>query len=270
MNLTSLNRVLEAMGISLSTTDTALTNALNLIISAVSKQIENSPYFGRYIEQKARTEDFDVEERQKIFALRGVPILATPTPLAYNDDDREFATGTEIDTDCYRINNNRGIFTFDDYDLSAGAGVLRITYTGGLGLHSDRAIITAVAGGTGAYTADEEVTGQTSGARGKYVSLSGVTLTISVLSGEFIAGEVVRGNTSTTVRTISAITQTPIVMAYPDIALACELQSMFVYKRRNDIGLGSESMQGSSISINKPLGLLPEVQELLRPFKVYG
>jgi len=102
-------------------------------------------------------------------------------------------------------------------------------------LHTDRMIVTAVTGRTGSYTADEEVTGQTSGARGKYVSLSGVTLTVSVLSGEFVTGEIIKGNTSSTVRTISAITQNPIVMAYPDIALACELQSMFIQKRRQDM-----------------------------------
>jgi len=268
MNLTSLNRALEAMGISLGTTDTALTNSLNLIISAVSKQIENSPFFFRYAELKARTEDFDIEARQKLVSVRAVPILATPTPLVYNDEDREFALATLIDDDDYGINYNRGIFTFDNYDLVAGNGALRITYTGGLGLHTDRMIVTAVTGGTGSYTADEEVTGQTSGARGKYVSLSGVTLTVSVLSGEFVTGEIIKGNTSSTVRTISAITQNPIVMAYPDIALACELQSMFIQKRRQDIGLGSESMQGGSISINKSFQLLPEVVDLLSPYRV--
>lgn len=269
MNLTTVDRVREAMGISLTMLDTELDNALRHIITGTSSHIEKSPVFDRYIERKQRTEDFNVINRQKIFNVKGAPIFSTPAPLVYNDTNREFDSTTLIDASDYGINYARGIFTFDNYDLMAGSGILRIIYTGGLGLHTDRMIVTCVAGGTGSFTASEVITGQTSGARGKFVSLSADTLTISVLSGEFITNEIVKGDTSNTVRTISAITQTPIVMAYPDIAYACELQSMFVYKRRDLIGLGSASMAGGSIAIPKALQLLDEVQEILSCYRIY-
>ena len=53
-----------------------------------------------------------------------------------------------------------------------------------------------------------------------------------------------------------------------DIEFAIIMQVAFFFQRKDQIGIGSESTDGS-LSINKSFGLLPEVKRMLEKYKVY-
>ena len=263
MNLTTLDRVKYLADIKGATQD----SLIKQLISAVSSQIERSNLFDRYIEQKARTEYFDTEYDQKIISVKGVPIVSI-TSLDF-DTARVWGSGSAVDASLYGINNARGQLKFDQYVFSRGFGALKLVYTGGLAISTDRFIASVVVGGSGSFTASEIVTGGTSNARGTFVSLAGDVITIDVIAGIFEAGEVVTGLTSTKSRTLLAITQTPLVMAYPDLALACEIQVKYIKDRKDNLGLRSVSQEGGSISTYQTGQLLPEVKDIIKAYKIY-
>jgi len=55
-----------------------------------------------------------------------------------------------------------------------------------------------------------------------------------------------------------------------DLVEAAILQSSFIFKRRNDIGLASVSFEGGAISKSEPVRLLPMVKDILKDFKKPG
>lgn len=55
-----------------------------------------------------------------------------------------------------------------------------------------------------------------------------------------------------------------------ELQYATILQSVFIFKRRKDIGLNSVSMPDGSISVNAPTDLLPEVKQVLQSLRKAG
>ncbi len=267
MNLTTLARVKTLLEVKGDTLDTVLKQ----IIRSVSKAIENSALFDRYIERKLRTEYFDTDYAQPIVSVKGVPIDEDTAPLIYHDTAREFATGTLIDAGNYYVQAARGIIKFDRYTLSEGKGSLKIVYTGGLSESTDRMVVT-ISSIVGTFTVGETVTGGTGGATGTVVSIdvSNLTMTVDVLTGEFELDETITGGTSNATCVIDAITQNPIVMAYPDLAHACEIQAGFIQQRRNTLGQKSVSLEGGSVSTFQTLKFLPEVRQILNTYRRFG
>ena len=49
-----------------------------------------------------------------------------------------------------------------------------------------------------------------------------------------------------------------------DISLATTMQTAFIFRRRKDIGVSSISMPDGSLSVNVPVKLLPEVENMLK------
>jgi len=54
-----------------------------------------------------------------------------------------------------------------------------------------------------------------------------------------------------------------------DLRLAAIMQTVFIFQRRNDLGLTSLSGEGGSISVQFPMKLLPEVGEILQNYKIW-
>jgi len=52
------------------------------------------------------------------------------------------------------------------------------------------------------------------------------------------------------------------------IKMACVLQSVHTFRRRNDLGLSFSSMPNGQLAVNTALGLLPIVDKALRPYKL--
>jgi hypothetical protein len=54
-----------------------------------------------------------------------------------------------------------------------------------------------------------------------------------------------------------------------DLNMACIMQSAFIFKMREKIGLTSISGEGGSVSVYQPMKLLPEVNDVLSTYKIH-
>ena len=52
-----------------------------------------------------------------------------------------------------------------------------------------------------------------------------------------------------------------------DVQLGVIIQTAFTFRRRKDIGVSSFSLPDGSMTVNTPLKLLPEVADILRPYR---
>jgi hypothetical protein len=60
------------------------------------------------------------------------------------------------------------------------------------------------------------------------------------------------------------------VLAYPDLAQAVDLQSAFLFKRRNFLGVSGLGTQGGSVSFLDKLELLPQVKDTIAGYRRIG
>jgi len=95
---------------------------------------------GRLAEKTERVVDLDVRARQTIFSLPAYPIDTGETFTLVNDPNRSF-TGAAVSSSNYVVKADLGAFVLDVPELVPGYGVLRVTYTGGMG--ADAASIAA-------------------------------------------------------------------------------------------------------------------------------
>lgn len=258
MNLTTLTRVKKLLDIEGTAKDNLLTNYI------VSESLEIEKHLGRHVLQESRTETYTVETWENVVWLKGYPVKSSPAPQFRSDFLRQF-TGSAIDATMYDLNLQRGRVYFDRYRLNWGPGTFQAIYTGGLALTAAR-LKGGASGGALTYTVGEVVSGSSSGASGKFVSEAGGIITLTVDFGLFEVGDVLTGATSGATRNLTSITETPLVMAFPDIALACEEQVAYLYKQRDHMGLSSISAEGGSVSFETPRGLIPQVQRRLVPY----
>lgn len=57
---------------------------------------------------------------------------------------------------------------------------------------------------------------------------------------------------------------------FPDLEMAARIQAAFIYKKKDKLGLGAESVGGGSISVADALELQPEVKSILDGYKRYA
>ena len=106
--------------------------ALDLIIPAVSRQIESAAGVGLYTE--SRTQVFDVELGQQRFLLNSLDI--TTITSVKTSTDRDFDTAgkfTLVDPEDYTVESVRGRLTIDRWNMAAGVGAMQVVHTGGIG-----------------------------------------------------------------------------------------------------------------------------------------
>jgi hypothetical protein len=267
INLTTLARVKRLINFEPDSDGVVTTKhdaLLKDLIRATSKEIERSPLFNRFINIEARTEKFNVISGQKTFTLKAAPISATANIEIRNILARQ-GIDVELSELYYDINYERGIITFD-YDLIPGNGALQIKYTGGLAISTDR-LISTISGRQGLDIGDT-VTGALSEAQGEIIGVSETEIVIAITYGEFQENElVVKDGDDASYCTLVLFTQIPLVMAYEDLAHACDLQVKFLFMRKDEIGLKSVSDQGGSITSYEKQDLLPEVKRILSAYK---
>ena len=269
MNLTTIGRVKKLLTMDSDKYDPLLRQ----LISSVSKAMINSPFFNRYAEKVERTEYFDVEYGQKVLQVKGYPIDTGETFKIWHDTSRTFADSSLVAATNYYVEAKSGMIRFDRYTLSEGVGSLKIQYTGGLSASADRLLAT-ISSISNDFTVSEVVEGQTSGALGilKSIYPSGLSIDIEVTSGEFQVGETIKGKGSADSIPsciLGTISQNPIVMAYADLAYACDVQVGFVYGMKDNIGQKSVSIEGGSVSY-EPQTFLPDVKRILRSYRRFG
>jgi len=270
MNLTNIYRVKQYMKFGFTNIDDD--HIFNQLVQSVSKMIENSPLFDRYAEKVERTETFDTEYGQEIFPLRGVPVDTALTFKVWHDIARDYGDTALLDADNYYIEGATGILKVDNFTVAKGKGSLRVQYTGGLSPHTDR-LTGTIETVSGTFTSGEFVGGSLSGARGKLVgsiTTGDTAITIVVINGIFEANETITGETSAKTCKLKTITQTPLVMSYPDLAMACDMQCAFQFQRKTEVGLRSVSVEGGSINTYEPTEFLPEVRRVLSSYRRIG
>jgi len=237
--------------------------ALRQIVSDISKSIIKA--LNREVRKQEYTEYFDIRKGQEVFQLKAYPVVTGATFKVYHDSVREFSESTLIDSSNYDINSgaDEGILTIDDYTLTAGSGYLKVVYTGGLATVTAEMTVTT-SGESGSFAAENIIIGGTSGAIATVVSFSDHTLKATVTAGVFVVGETITAGSKSAV--IDSIDVNPLVMAYPDLAGACEKQSGFVYQRRTQIGVSSMSVEGGSVSFYKDQ-FQPEVKGVIERYR---
>jgi hypothetical protein len=105
-------------------------------IAAYTRLFERMTH--RLVEATSRTAVFDVDGRTQTFFLPGVPVSSITS--IKNDPDRAFGSGTEVDSDDYRLEDAAGLVVVDQTVLSIGRGALQIVYVGGLGADADAVV----------------------------------------------------------------------------------------------------------------------------------
>lgn len=134
MDLTTLARVKTLLAISASDDDTLL----NQLITAVSSEVEK--FLNRTATAATYTEQYDVDEGQRVFFLRAYPVTALTSIKV--DILRSFTDAVAVDSSLYYADLARGKIKFDGYQPIPGPGVFQAVYTGGMAANAG-AFVTA-------------------------------------------------------------------------------------------------------------------------------
>lgn len=129
MDLTTTTRVKTQLDGGGGSTGTKQDTLIGQLISVYSASIEK--HLGRWVQETARTEQFDIQPGQQRVYLKGFPV--TTFTSVKHADDRDFDAVDAIDSGNYYLDEARGCLTFDGYYLAPGPGVLQVVSTGGMG-----------------------------------------------------------------------------------------------------------------------------------------
>lgn len=134
VNATTLAKVKELLGDAGTANDALLLS----IIDSVSREFEG--YVGYELEQKQRTEDYDLGLNDEIIFLRNVPVVSVAEVKVW-PSNWDFASATALTADRdYRLGPDGQLFL--NIRVRAGFQKARVTYTAGLGA-TDAAVIAA-------------------------------------------------------------------------------------------------------------------------------
>jgi hypothetical protein len=140
---------------------------------------------------------------------------------------------------------------------------MRITYVGGMAYSVDTSVesISAV---TGTPSIGEAFT-SISGSTGKIIAFDSVamTATIQIATGGLSYGDILTGATSHATLTIGATIQESILSDYADLAKAADMQTAYMYQRRNSLGRTATTSGNGTTTFEKDYELLPGVKQIL-------
>jgi hypothetical protein len=289
INLTTAARVNLHMGRALDSDGANRSNglirdkkALDLLIGMLSRDAMVR-VMKRAVQKKSRTETFDIADNQRDFWVLASPIhvdtdIDTDITIYKNTDTPRDFTGSsdEVSADyilCDDLRRREGRITIER-DYAAAVSALQIAYTGGM------ATETVISGTNGAVTGGTTLTsaGQTFTTKGVAVGdmlaitesgdadhglhpitaiPSETTLTAPTLAGTASTGldyEIISGT----------VDQDTIVGKYEDIALAVDIQAMFMWQNRDQMGIQSEGIAGASFTFLRPVKWLDESLAILK------
>jgi len=236
-------------------------------------------YIDRSILKTTYTEYFTVAPTTRIYWLKAIPIV-TLTDV-YTDPTGEWEGDESEVTDCFMNEYASAVCMPFGYNLlTAGPNSLRIRYTGGLAAHAvDATYIISATGYTGTFTVDSFVFGSSSGAVGIVKSYTALTraLVVENYYGQFTVGETLSqtmgesAGAETASGVIESVSIPSLCDVAPDIIMACEMQVRYMWKHTSDfevIGTDKDGLTSRDSRLNVPhLPLLPEVREILNPYK---
>lgn len=126
MDLTTTTRVKARITVDAS--DVQYDALLSSLIARASAEAER--IMNRKAEAISRTAQFDVSVSMRSLSLPAYPVSSITT--IWNDRERDFGNETTIATADYYSDDAAGLVYFE-VALAPGPGVLKITYTGGMG-----------------------------------------------------------------------------------------------------------------------------------------
>lgn len=110
----------------LNITNTEHDDLLDLMVTAVSKRIEN--FIDRPLMLEARTEEYHVQPRAGTLFLRAAPVSSIATVIS--DSLWDFANGTTVSSDLYHVDSESGRL-YMQFDLQPGHNAVQVVYTAG-------------------------------------------------------------------------------------------------------------------------------------------
>ena len=130
MDLTTQAEVLEALEVSAGSMKAAALAAIDGWITMYSDLVALP--LARWVEQTARTEQYDLRPNQAMLFLRGYPVLETPAAVVKIDTQRAFPSSAVEDTSNYYLDLARGKIKWSLPPSVWGPGIVQVAYTGGM------------------------------------------------------------------------------------------------------------------------------------------
>jgi hypothetical protein len=222
-----------------ASTDVEHDSLLNLLTDTISKRIEM--YLNRSLKKQSRTQYFD--SGKKFYYLPAYPIDTTQTLTVTYDGDVQ-----TVDDDYY-VWAEEGLIEFDDETTHIDPKEVYIAWAGGY-----------------AEIAASEVLG-TDG-KNYTCKLAHVAATANkpITGADYATYWTQTGSAG--IAWVSGSQYSDAYLGVPDdIKLAAIVQTAFTFRRRKDVGISSIAMPDGSVSVNVPLKLLSEVQDILKPYR---
>lgn len=290
MNLTSLNRVKNALGVTSTDSDAVLSR----LVSAASNRI--AFYLRREdgIQYGTHTEYFSPARGQSVFRLKAYPVASVTS--VYTDSTGLY-TGSQalVTSTDYLISEDTKTLRFattasiNNPLLNAFGGVypksLKVTYIGGLAADPVVSSWTKSADTGGSLTVGYFVLGATSGAVAKITATAAGTISLENMYGAFVAETITEytaldnalsngngiNNASGVTATLTACTAQSLAEAYPDLTEAAEMYVRYLWKNRDNFGNVLVSRDGESRTSRADLRsdavMTPEVRELCDTYR---
>lgn len=292
MNLTSLARVKNALGINSTNEDGTLSR---LILSA-SNQIAR--WLKRYnaLQLTSRTEYFSPIAGQKVFYPEAYPI--TSITSVYTDATGAFSgSQTIVSSSDYFIGDDERSIVFKpgliysnseigDSRFAAFPHSLRIIYTGGLAASAVNSSWTKSADAGGTLAVGNYIQGETTKSVGVITARAAGTISYDCVFGAFEAGETITeystltnskgGNTALTAATgvtatLTAAASQSLAETYPDLVEACEMHVRYTRSNRDSFDNINVMQDGvskvSRSDMQRDYFSMPEVRALLGHYK---
>lgn len=288
MNLTSLNRVKNALGVTSTDSDAVLSR----LISAASKRIAFYLRREDAIKLESRPQYFNPTRGQSIFRLKAYPVASIAS--VYSDSTGLY-TGSQslIAATDYLIGADNKTLWFNSTAginnplLQAFGGVypksLKVTYTGGLAVDGVSSTWTKTADVGGTLTVGYFILGAISGAVGKLTAAAAGTLSYENIYGVFQPLETITeykeldnalsggrsiNDATGVVASLTACTAQSLAEAHPDLTEAAEMYVRHLFKNRDHMGNTLVSRDGETRpELRSDSVLTPEVRELADTYR---
>jgi hypothetical protein len=292
MQLTTLARVKTILELNTTEHDAKLL----LLINSASDLIER--YLQRRILLTQWTDILDVEINQRKFWMKAYPIWSTMVPSgvdaqqvqAYYDIKRLFGTDTTLeDYNNYGVDLVQGQVVWEwplNINRACWERSLKLIYNGGIAPTVDRLIGTYTAF-AGVPMVGMNVTGTLYGTQATILAFAGGNFILQLTGGtplpsnfdsyidaaglvSPIVGETFVDGTGFNSFTVATVTSTPLWVAAPALMGAADNQVMFMFQRRDSIGLQSLSTEGGHYSVEQPMQLTKMARQMIDQYRRYA
>ena len=278
MLLSSLRRMrLHLAGLGEDTLENSLKNnrIITQWLTSTSKQIEF--YLNRWLTIGTYTEYFDLKYHKREFWVRATPV--TGITSLYADPTGLFTGGESEITDNYIGENENSVVMYAPLTYTNKRGV-RIIYTGGLANQGYSIVLTLMSIPNTAPTTGNYISNG-NGSIGIVTSWDAINknLTLENYYGSFSKGDTLTeysDEACTTVTgmsgTVSAIYQKSICNDFPELAMACEMQTRYNIRHALDFENAGTNKDGTTfrrwrVPSSDVMVLLPEVVDLIGQYR---